>query len=429
LRLPKLLAIATASVLAAGGLGALAHSELEGSSGPMALSSSAHGAALTGSSGTVRTTAPRTAAPRGGGLSVPAAGVPLSSGFDPANPSAGASPGTPGKLPMPTAATLPTVAPLTAVRQPDAVVLLSASATPAQLAQLAKLKGVQALEVVDTGTVQLGGAPVVAFGVNPGSFRAFTPPASAASDELWRYVAGGALVSSYEMSSDRGLKLGSVAQIVPASATSAGASVQGWLGAFASIGLPGVDLLVSKAFSSQLALTPSSGVIVSAPSISGPELEGELQGALPGAAVELLRASQVPQTIPGNTIDSSTRQKIISAALSRIGMPYVWGGNGPNQFDCSGLVQWAFRQAGILMPRVADEQFLTGDHVPLADAQPGDLLFWTYDPNDPGYVDHVAIYLGNGLMVVAPHTGLNVEVESVPTANFAGAVEVVLRSS
>src|SRR6185312_13452712 len=125
--------------------------------------------------------------------------------------------------------------------------------------------------------------------------------------------------------------------------------------------------------------------------------------ALSNGAVELLHADQLPTSLPGNTIGSTTRNKILAAALSRVGLPYVWGGAGPNDFDCSGLVQWSFRQAGILMPRVAAEQFLTGDHIPLAAAQPGDLLFWTYDPTDPGYVDHVAIYLGNGQMVVAPH--------------------------
>jgi cell wall-associated NlpC family hydrolase len=120
---------------------------------------------------------------------------------------------------------------------------------------------------------------------------------------------------------------------------------------------------------------------------------------------------------------------MIAAALSRVGLPYSWGAAGPSSFDCSGLVQWSFAQAGILMPRTAAEQFLTGVHLPLADAAPGDLLFWTYDPNDPGFVDHTAIYLGDGLMVVAPHTGLDVEVVQVPTANFAGAVQVLLQAA
>jgi hypothetical protein len=434
------LAIATVSVMATGTLGALTVADAGGghshpsdvalasrsATGPVGRSGPA-GRSAVASKGSVG------AASRSGStLAVPASGVPLSAGFDPANPTGGvgtAGAGTPVQIPTPTAGNLPTVAPLRAVESPDAVVMLDSPLDATQTAALPKLKGVKAIELVDTGTVQLSGAPVVAFGVDPATFRAFTPAASAASDQLWQYLAGGALVSSYEMANDRGLKLGSESTLTPSGATPTSPPVQGWLGAFASIGLPGVDLLVANTWSGDLRLTPNSGLVVSAPGLSGTALQSELQAALPGAAVELLHADQVPQTIPGNTLDSSVRQKILSAALSRVGLPYVWGGAGPNVFDCSGLVQWSYRQAGILMPRVAAEQFLTGDHIPLSDALPGDLLFWTYDPNDPGYVDHVAIYLGNGMMVVAPHTGLNVQVVPVPTADFAGAVEVVTRSS
>jgi cell wall-associated NlpC family hydrolase len=425
LRLPKLLAIATVAVLSAAGAGAATFAK---AGSPARLGGSLAATRSAATAPARSGSRPDPAAPRGSALSVPAGGLPISSAFDPAHPSAGAAPAAPVKLPVPNAATLPSVSPLSQTVTPDAVVMLSSSLTPAQTAALPKLPGVHAVAVVDTGTVQVDGAPAVAFGVDPGTFRAMTPPASASSDQLWRYLAGGSLVSSYEMATDRGLKLGSTAQVLPASADPSATPVQAWLGAFAAIGLPGVDLLVSKAYSAALALTPDSGLVVSAPSVSGPALQSELQSALPGAAVELLHADQVPDTLAGNTLDAAARAKIVAAALSRVGRPYVWGGDGPDSFDCSGLVQWSFRQAGILMPRVAAEQFLTGDHIPLADAQPGDLLFWTYDPNDPGYVDHVAIYLGNGLMVVAPHTGLDVEVVPVPTADFAGAVEVVLSS-
>jgi hypothetical protein len=308
---------------------------------------------------------------------------------------------------------------------PDAVVLLNAPLTPAQLVTLSKLKGVNRIETVDTGTVTLGGSPVVAFGVDPGTFRNMTPAASASSDQLWQYLAGGSLVSSYEMAGDRALKLGSNETVTPAS-PAPDSSVKGWLGAFASIGLPGVDLLVDHQYSPQFGLTPASGLVVSAPALSGSVLQSELQGALPGGAVELLHADQLPTNLPGNILGSTVRQKILTTALSRVGLPYVWGAAGPSQFDCSGLVQWSYRQAGILMPRVAAEQFLTGDHIPLPDAQPGDLLFWANDASDPGYVDHVAIYLGNGMMVEAPHTGANVQIIQVPLNNFVGAVEVVL---
>jgi cell wall-associated NlpC family hydrolase len=62
--------------------------------------------------------------------------------------------------------------------------------------------------------------------------------------------------------------------------------------------------------------------------------------------------------------------------------------------------------------------------VPYAQARPGDLLFWAYDPTAPGFIDHVAIYLGGGQMIVAPHTGDVVRVRSVPMNHFMGVVRV-----
>jgi cell wall-associated NlpC family hydrolase len=106
-------------------------------------------------------------------------------------------------------------------------------------------------------------------------------------------------------------------------------------------------------------------------------------------------------------------------------MPYVWGANGPTSFDCSGLVQWSFAQAGVVMPRVAADQARTGPSVPVSQLQPGDLLFYHTDPTAPGYISHVAIYLGGGKMIQAPEPGMDVEVVPVDVGNeFAGAVDV-----
>ncbi|MFI5041111.1 MAG: NlpC/P60 family protein [Acidimicrobiales bacterium] len=100
-------------------------------------------------------------------------------------------------------------------------------------------------------------------------------------------------------------------------------------------------------------------------------------------------------------------------ALLRVGLPYEWGGTGPGSFDCSGLVLRAWEAAGILLPRVAADQFGAGIHVPVADASVGDLLFFATDPRDPTTIHHVAIYLGGGLMVEAPHPGASVRVVAV----------------
>ena len=120
--------------------------------------------------------------------------------------------------------------------------------------------------------------------------------------------------------------------------------------------------------------------------------------------------------------------RFLRAAESRIGLPYVWGAAGPRSFDCSGLVQWSLAQAGVVMPRVAVDQARTGPVVPATQLQPGDLLFYHTDPTAPTYISHVAIYLGNGLMLQAPRPGLDVEIVPADTgAGFAGAVQVYPR--
>jgi cell wall-associated NlpC family hydrolase len=106
-------------------------------------------------------------------------------------------------------------------------------------------------------------------------------------------------------------------------------------------------------------------------------------------------------------------------------MPYIWGAAGPTAFDCSGLVQWSFAQAGVVMPRVAADQARTGPAVPVSQLAPGDLLFYHTDPTAPEYISHVAIYLGGGEMIQAPEPGMDVEVVRVDLgSDFAGAVDV-----
>ena len=414
MRLPKALAGCVTALMAAGVVTAATVSPAKPGS---ALSAATFGASSSQGKG-----------PSAGGLRLglkaPATGVPAGA-LPPvaAGLGSGGSRPAPAPLPVPRAGQLPAVSALKTLHSADAIVMFSAPMSSAQQSRLARLKGVSAINVADTGTVSLDGAQVVAYGVDPSTFRAFTPQSSASVDKLWQYLAAGSLVSSYDMATDRHLQLGVTDQIAPAGSTQ---STAAWMGAFASLGLPGVDVLVDRSFSSELGLSPGTAAIVSAPSLPGASLQDEIRQALPGATVELLRPDEV-QIVGGNLLGNSARARIISAALSKVGQPYVWGAAGPNQFDCSGLVQWSFAQAGILMPRTAAEQFLTGVHIQLSQAQPGDLLFWTYDPNDPTFVDHVAVYLGNGMMVVAPHTGLNVEVVPVPTDHMAGVVQVVIK--
>jgi cell wall-associated NlpC family hydrolase len=123
----------------------------------------------------------------------------------------------------------------------------------------------------------------------------------------------------------------------------------------------------------------------------------------------------------GMTPPNDTAAAAIAAARSRLGDPYVWGATGPDTFDCSGLTQWAYAHAGVTLPRVAADQFRVGARVSLGDLEPGDLLFWAIDVNDPATIHHVAMYIGNGLMIAAPHTGDVVKVQPVYLSEFIGA--------
>lgn len=108
----------------------------------------------------------------------------------------------------------------------------------------------------------------------------------------------------------------------------------------------------------------------------------------------------------------------LRAALTRRGDPYVWGAAGPSEFDCSGLVVWAFAQEGISLPHYTGSLWNAGLHVSRADLEPGDLVFFFPD------ISHVGIYLGNGLMVDAPSTGQVVQVQPVFWNAYVGAVRI-----
>lgn len=104
----------------------------------------------------------------------------------------------------------------------------------------------------------------------------------------------------------------------------------------------------------------------------------------------------------------------LSYALSQLGTPYRWGGETPGVgFDCSGLTQAAYAAAGIRIPRTSEAQWTTLPHVPLAAIEPGDLLFFEPGEFEPGLPGHVGIYLGDGEMVDAPHTGTTVQVDAL----------------
>ena len=112
-------------------------------------------------------------------------------------------------------------------------------------------------------------------------------------------------------------------------------------------------------------------------------------------------------------------------ALAQLGDPYRWGATGPDTFDCSGLTSSAYRAAGVGIPRVSRAQWGAGPHVAVANLLPGDLVFYADNPADPATIHHVGMYIGNGLMVHAPHTGDVVRVASIWRESYAGATRIV----
>ncbi|MEG3626276.1 C40 family peptidase [Streptomyces poriticola] len=111
---------------------------------------------------------------------------------------------------------------------------------------------------------------------------------------------------------------------------------------------------------------------------------------------------------PGGAAPSSGRAAAaLAAARSAVGKPYIWGANGPGGFDCSGLTQWSYAQAGVALPRTSQAQAGAGQRVSLAQAQPGDLVTYRDDAS------HIGMYVGNGQVVHAPYPGAPVRYDPV----------------
>jgi cell wall-associated NlpC family hydrolase len=119
-------------------------------------------------------------------------------------------------------------------------------------------------------------------------------------------------------------------------------------------------------------------------------------------------------TPPNVKAPTAAAQEAVNAALSKLGSSYVWGATGPTTFDCSGLMQWAYKKAGITLPRTAAAQSGYGTRVSRSQLQPGDLVFY-YSP-----ISHVGMYLGGGMMVHAPTTGDVVKISPLQS-QYAGA--------
>lgn len=113
---------------------------------------------------------------------------------------------------------------------------------------------------------------------------------------------------------------------------------------------------------------------------------------------------------------------VVAATKQYLGTPYVWGGESPKGFDCSGLLQYVWKQAGVNIPRTTYQQFQSGRVVPKGQLQPGDAVFFTGSDPQNGLPGHVGMYIGNGKFIEAPHTGAKVQISNLAGyPGYAGA--------
>ena len=146
---------------------------------------------------------------------------------------------------------------------------------------------------------------------------------------------------------------------------------------------------------------------------------GIVLSPLPASAHTVSAPQAAPVAAPAAAANGAA-QKAVDTALAQLGDPYRWGATGPNAFDCSGLTSFAYKTAGVSIPRVSKAQSTFGAPVSKAALKPGDLVFF-YSP-----VSHVGMYIGNGQIVHAPSWGSSVKVvklDSMPS--YAGARRVV----
>ncbi|MGY1813255.1 NlpC/P60 family protein [Blastococcus sp. SYSU D00820] len=153
------------------------------------------------------------------------------------------------------------------------------------------------------------------------------------------------------------------------------------------------------------------GAVIALAAGAGVALTPAVASASAEAPAAAAPAAAAPVAAP-----NAAAQTAVDAALSQQGKPYAWGGSGPSSYDCSGLVQYAYRAAGIELPHSSRMQSTMGAPVDRASLQPGDLVFY-YSP-----VSHVGIYIGNGQMVHSSTYGKPVavvDVDDMPGYNSA----------
>jgi cell wall-associated NlpC family hydrolase len=146
--------------------------------------------------------------------------------------------------------------------------------------------------------------------------------------------------------------------------------------------------------------------------------QAQVTAAEVGGSTSSGTVTTAPVTYTGPT--STQAGQAVAFAYAQLGKPYVYGATGPDNYDCSGLVQAAWASAGLSIPRTTYEQWAALPHIPLSDLQPGDLILYNGE-------SHVAIYVGDGEIIDAPHTGAVVEKVSEATSWYAGSADGAVR--
>jgi peptidoglycan DL-endopeptidase CwlO len=160
----------------------------------------------------------------------------------------------------------------------------------------------------------------------------------------------------------------------------------------------------------------AGGVVLMIAGVTGSSIASAAQGHPDHASAAAAGAEGRGMVVspPQGSVTAASSGKVgtlLDAARSQLGVPYAWGGElAKVEFDCSGLVQWSARQAGISLPRTAQEQYEAVQKLSPSEAGAGDLVFFS----NGSEVSHVGIITSAGHMIDAPHTGANVREESFP---------------
>ena len=234
----------------------------------------------------------------------------------------------------------PPMAPPRTLLPADLLVVSQNPLPAAAVAKVRAVRGVRAAELVDAARVRVNGSLAAVLGVDPSSFRRFAAKPTAMSTALWRNVADGAIAVSYTMGQQAKLPAGSLVSV-------AGRQPETLrVGGLGTVGIAGVNAVVSDAVARSLGFPVGNAIVISAPGARLSMLRSKIKAAVPRtAAVELLVAPAVAQAKGGNPgvaaawspprrgagglLSQAQVAAFLKAAVSRVGMPYVWGAAGP----------------------------------------------------------------------------------------------------